>query len=188
MGRRKIEMTAERSSISYVGEVSLSIMHGRRKVRSLSAHNKGTLSLMSFLAKCLGGEYDSANAPRYVRMFFVTDNTSLSASSLTSDTEKTVQPIASNFLPEYGSNSSDEGEASSVTMSFLVPYSLMKNEAQNTECNVLGIYSSDDVEKKDNPLAFVKLNESVKLGDGESLLVSWKMTLKNNDDTAATNG
>lgn len=184
-------MTAERSSISYIGEVSLCIMHGSRKVRSLSAHNKGTLSLMSFLAKCLGGEYDSAKAPRYVRMFYIEESTGeLSADALTSETEKTVQQIASNFLPEYASNASDE--EASVTMSFLVPYSLMKNNnaGVGTKCNALGIYSSDDAVQQSSALAFVKLDKDVELTDGESLMVSWKMTLKNNDDadTSSANG
>lgn len=172
------------SGISYRGEVSLGIRHGKRKVRDLGVHNEGTVTLMSFLCRCLGSSYDASNAPKYIRLFNVDADTK-DASALTKDNESTLQPVASNFQPQFGQTKAEGNEAmsASVTLTFLVPFTLLSEGT----FNMMGVYSTSTKgeSKEDSPLAWVKITNDkgqaskVTLVNGESLMVSWKMTLSN---------
>lgn len=175
------------SGISYRGEVSLCIRHGKRKVRDLGVHNEGTVTLMRFLCRCLGSSYDESNAPKYIRLFNAKDGATKDASALSADNECTIQPVASNFQPTFGQTDEDGegGMSASVTLTFLVPFTLLGSS--KSTFNMMGVYSTQTKDKSEetSPLAWVKITDddnkdsNVTLVNGESLMVSWKMTLSN---------
>lgn len=164
------------STIGYKGELTLKVMHGNKVVKTIKQHNEGTALLMDFLVRCLGSQYDSELAPRYIRAFH-TDK-----EGMQTDKECTIRPIATNFSPSYIENYKDEEEKAlikkGVVLTFLIPYSAL--DSRNTTLNRFALYGAKDYSgDKNDYLAWIKLSEGITMVPGESLMILWEMTLEN---------
>lgn len=157
------------SPISYKGEVTLKIMHGDKVVKTIRQHNDGTVYLMRFLTHCLGGYYVREDSPKYIRLFDLSDNTEPSI-----EAEVTLRAIVTNFNAIYDDDA--ENDSGSVTLTFLVPSTLVKD---SKEFNAVAIYGTSQNQNIANYMAWVKFNNAMSISTGESLMLLWKMTLSN---------
>lgn len=168
------------SSIAYSGDVTIKVMHGRHAVREMRGHNAGTAELMYFIAHCLGGSFDAGGAPKYIRLFCMEDGVT-DESGLTSSNECTVRAVVSNFYPSY-SKGQAESEASSVTLTFLIPNTMLKTD--KTSFNAVAVYGANQAVSTDvrDCMAWLHIGNPVSLDKGESAMVMWKMTLSNSSN------
>lgn len=158
------------SSLAYEGKVTLKILHGNKIVKTIKQKNAGTLQLMTFLAKCLGGYYKEELTPRHIRLFNVSDG-----ESIREEYEVTLNSIVTNFQPSYNEDA-DHG-ISSVTISFLVPSTQINNS--DSGFNTIAIYSSESRNNILNYMASIVLDDNTTIKPGESLLILWEMSLQN---------
>lgn len=161
------------SSIRYSGNVTMRVMHGKRVAREIESHNTGTVELMGFITKCLGGSMDPAGAPKYLRLFKMGESSGFSPSE---NDEMTVRAVVSNFYPSYGEDSNN-AEAS-VTLTFLVPYTMLKSSTEDKSFDRIALYSTNNANSRKDCMAWLKV-DNTSLVKGESLMVMWKMTLSN---------
>lgn len=163
------------STIAYKGELTLKVMHGNKVVKTIKQHNEGTTLLMDFLVRCLGSQYDSELAPRYIRAFHTDEK------GMQTDKECTIRPIATNFSPSYIEKYTDKEEKAlikkGVVLTFLIPYSAL--DSNNPTLNRFALYGAKDYSgDKNNYLAWIK-SEDIPMVPGESLMILWEMTLEN---------
>ena len=161
------------SSIRYSGNVTMRVMHGKRVAKEVELHNTGTVGLMGFIAKCLGGSMDPAGAPKYLRLFKMGESSGFSPSE---SNEMTVRAVVSNFYPSYGEDS-NSAEAS-VTLTFLVPYTMLKSSTEDKSFDTIALYSTNNANSREDCMAWLKVDDTT-LVKGESLMVMWKKTLSN---------
>ena len=176
MSKKKKEKKT--TDISYAGEITVKILHGKKVVKSKKLHNNGTNLLFNYIARCLSGTYEEAYAPRYLRTFYTTSEiTDLYSFVNNIDTTNVV----SDCIPYGTVVISDDA----VEFQFLIP----SNVLNSNTINVLGMYSKDTLPLNDtnvdNPMAYVVLGsgDEIDIQTGENALVLWKMTLANKVET-----
>lgn len=159
-----------KSMISYQGNVTLKIYHGDKEVKTIYNHNEGSLSLMSFLVHCLGGDYHSSETPKYIKAYY---NGSEEGFNPTQENQVTLRPIVTNFPPKYiVDNSTTKAK---VQLTFLIPNGVYDS---SKTINRLALYNLDNRDGYTNYLAWIK-TEPIALTSGESLMIVWEMTLAN---------
>lgn len=151
-----------KDNIDYSGEVTVKVAHGTRVVKTLTHHNAGALPLFEFITLCLAGDYYQNKLPRYLRVFDSLEH------------EITLRPVVANSSPSYINTSTE----SSVTLSFVVPYSLL---TQYTDIKTLKIYSTENYadSNKSNYSASITLNSAISISSTSNLVVAWKMVVRN---------
>ena len=114
---------------------------------------------------CLSNNYHSNMAPKYLRVFKESGETGADIS---------LRSILANSTPEYDSSETE----SSVTLSFVVPYSSISEPT--AAIKYFKIYSKDNINTPSKPSAMITLKNSINISANSNLLVAWKMTISNN--------
>ena len=162
MGRKKKvdKVVAQDESLTYKGEITLTVTHGNKVIRSLRRKNTGKGPLFQYLMYCLTGTLYPNQAPKYLRVFNSDNN------------EITTQAIPVTGLPSYAFNDS----GASATLTFNLSSTIF---TQLTDLKKFRMYSQDNVRDISNYSAEVVLETAETLTDGSNLIVAWKMTLSN---------
>ena len=146
--------------IGYKGEITLQVSHGDKVVKTIKLNNNGHQPLFEFLMYCLAGNYKKEKAPKYLRVYNA------------NDVDITTRPVLSTSTPIYTDNTTN----CAVTLSFVVPYSLLK---QYTNIKYLKIYSEEKYNDASSPSATLELDTSLTISSTSNLMVAWKMIVGN---------
>ena len=188
----------DNSSISYIGNVSVSILKGKNVIKTIKTHNKGYEPLFRFLCQCLAGEYNRAEAlrPRYIRLFTLGDagtafveeqvEEHLSVTYLTSLTIPTY-----NTTPSISTVSiSGQEPYTKTTFKFLISFTQIDS---TRDTNMFALYSADNQLDLTKPSAIFVLKDpndpdllssvmtsssSAKSND-YSLQIQWELSIQN---------
>lgn len=161
------------NTLSYTGEVTLSQQIGKKKVEIAKVHNSGGISLFSFLADCLVGNFSQArvNVPRKIKLL----------------NREVVNGIyqyesVSGFI--FLRTTAEIKESSSgkcqVRYSFTIPRDMLEN-ISNVSTLGIGLYSQGALEE--DPESFMAFCEIADLNQTQmvnsSLLVDWDLLISN---------
>lgn len=190
-------------SLDYTGSVCIKEFNGKELVRTTKFHNHGCLPLFRFFAKCLGGDYMSANLlrPSKIKLFDCLnrkfDPTSVDYMSPESfDFESaSLSEVSTDFIYiDTNLKVSDD----KATFRFSIPYAYLLG----SWLSVIALYA--DSERQDtNPSAYYLLTKTTTDQDSKtiswdpidikdknhnySLLIEWTMKISNPTDTNSTN-
>ena len=164
MARKKKtnKTVAQNESLAYKGEITLTLTHGNKVIRSLKRGNAGKAPLFQYLMYCLTGTFYSNQAPRYLRIFNSENN------------QVTTKEITMTGLPSY---EFDDSSASAV-LTFNLSSTVL---TQLTDLKKFRLYSQDNlsITSINNYSAEVVLATAETITEGSNLVVAWKMTLSN---------
>ena len=163
--KKKVEETTKETTntISYKGEITLTVMHGKKKVKTIKTHNNGLLPLFEFLAHCLAGDFSARDVPNYIRLFD------------SSNVELTYNAIPQTSLISYTSTST----SATATLSFNVASGELRT--LENAIKTFKIYSLKNMNDPTNPSATFTLDsgEEITISSGAILIVAWKMSVGN---------
>ena len=160
--------------INYHGEVSISVMDGKRKLCAVT-HNNGKKGLFNFLSNCLLGNFTAAKSsyPGKIACF-----------GAVADSDTAFVRLSS--FVKYDSSRWEDNETStesSIYFHFRIPYSVLKPGT----ISILRLYTNEisSENAEENICAEIKLNDSITVPDTTdgnfTIIVDWKMTLTDND-------
>ncbi len=168
----KEKHTRINNGINYRGEVSISVMDGKRKLRSFT-HNNGKKGLFNFLTNCLLGNFTVAKSlyPSKIACFGTP-----TGSSMIARLSSFVRYDTSRWEVK---NESESG--SSIYFHFRIPYVALKTGV----ISMLRLYVNEisGEEVAENICAEITLDENDYItvpdtADGNfTIIVDWKMTL-----------
>ena len=166
--RKKLKReTDAKAKIQYAGKVTVEVVKDGKVLQTINTHNTGDAPLFKFLAFCLASTYYGEDAPRYIRTFN-------SGTGKVVETTTTAIPYNNTLFPTPGENSSY-----SLTMSFLIPFSSIKNDIATNEVR---IYSTAEKDNLENPSAHFTLDAPVTPDDNANLNIKWQMIIGNTGD------
>lgn len=154
------EVQQQVTNISYRGNITLTIMHGDRKVKTIKAHNNGLQPLFEYLVHCLAGDFIASKVPSYLRVFNA------------SDVELTYRAIPTTTTIDYVVSSS----SASVVLSFNVSSSALR---ETSNIKKFKIYSRENRDTSSNPSATFDLDNAISITQGSNLVVAWQMSVSN---------
>lgn len=170
------------NGINYCGEVSITVMDGKRKLYTI-VHNNGKKGLFTFLSNCLLGNFTAAknSYPSKIACFGTA-------------TEASTTLIRLSSFVRYDSSRWEAKETStesSIYFHFRIPYMVLKHGTITT----LRLYTNDvsGEEVESDICAEIKLKDTEYITvpdttDGNfTIIVDWKMTFKDiSSDAEAT--
>ena len=170
----KEKHTKINNGINYRGEVSISVMDGKRKLCTVT-HNNGKKGLFNFLSNCLLGNFMAAKSsyPSKIACF-------------KSATDANASPVRLSSFVRYDSSrwvTEETSTESSIYFHFRIPYSVLKPGT----ISILRLYTNEisSENAEENICAEIKLNDSITVPDTTdgnfTIIVDWKMTLTDND-------
>ena len=166
--QNKTKTTNKNLSIPYQGVVTAKVIRNGKVVKTFKKHNKGTDFLFKQLCRCLAGQDVRDAMPRYIDAGTI-DNTENKFKS------ELIQPsfITGKYVKKFNS------QYYAVVLNALIPFSsVISNESIINTFVLKPKYDS----LNDSILAIFELNgESVRLEQGESLLIEWKMAFTSID-------
>lgn len=166
MARKKKEnkVVVNNDTLAYNGEVSITVMHGKKTIKTMKNHNEGFAPFFEFLMYCLVGTFYTNKTPAYLRVFDASDN------------ELTLRAIPTTGAPQY--SVATDGKSSSVVITF--------NVASTALSSLNGIkkyrlYSRENAtsDNVSNQSASTESANAINLTKGSSLIVAWKLTIGN---------
>ena len=166
----KEKHTKINNGINYHGEVSISVMDGKRKLCAVT-HNNGKKGLFNFLSNCLLGNFMAAKSsyPSKIACF-----------ETVADTD-TVPVRLSSFI-RYDSSRWEVKETStesSIYFHFRIPYVALKPGT----ISILRLYTNEisGENTEESICAEINLKEPITVPDTTdgnfAIIVDWKMTL-----------
>lgn len=172
----KEKHTKINNGINYCGEVSVTIMDGKRKLCTIT-HNNGKKGLFNFLSNCLLGNFTAARSsyPSKIACFGKV-------------TEASTTLVRLSSFVRYDSSrweAKETSTGSSVYFHFRIPYMALKHGTIST----LRLYTNEgygDVEE--NICAEINLKDTEYITvpdttDGNfTIIVDWKMTLTDEEN------
>ena len=173
----KEKHTKINNGISYHGEVSISVMDGKRKLCTVT-HNNGRKGLFNFLSNCLLGNFAAAKSsyPSKIACF-----------GTVTDTDTTLVRLSS-FI-RYDSSrweTKETSTGSSIYFHFRIPYSALKHGTISKLRLYTNEVSGEDVEE--DICAEINLEDTKYITvpdttDGNfTVIVDWKMTLTDEEN------
>lgn len=201
---KKVMDTKEaEKSLSYKGEVTVSIVRGNRVCSKRKFKNSGFIPLSLFFSLCLSGDYGLAenHRPQYIRLYHLgNEGTTKEQESTYKVGLGTTYPNVLLVVPQYnttpGINVVDGGWYT-TTLKFLIPFTQVQSGAG--DINGLCLYSINDKENLTNPSAMFIVNyvddttgkeDTSKLGslvdtsavsgkeDEYNIQIQWEMSVK----------
>ena len=173
----KEKHTKINNGINYHGEVSISVMDGKRKLCAVT-HNNGRKGLFNFLSNCLLGNFIAAKSsyPSKIACF-----------GTVTDTDTTLVRLSS-FI-RYDSSrweTKETSTGSSIYFHFRIPYSALKQGTISKLRLYTNEVSGEDVEE--DICAEINLEDTKYITvpdttDGNfTVIVDWKMTLTDEEN------
>ena len=155
----KVKEQNTKGSISYTGNVKVSVVRDGKVIKKRRGRNSGKLPLFSFLTNCLIGAYNDKLRPRFIKLFNDSD-----------------EEISYSYIP-FSEINVDSTAADATTVSstaifkFLVPFSALK---QGEKVKIIRIYNSDSEE-----MAVYELSEAdeITIEINESIIIEWDMVI-----------
>lgn len=197
MARKKSKKIATNDpiSVAYSGEVSVSVMSGKKTLSKKTYHNTGGNALFSFLANCVkdGGTKASSLLPNKIKLFCVDQSKKTTPSQIAVELAKAENYGDSVNLEDrdidiaqasiFVAKSSDgNANGNSVTLSFKVPYAYITQQTVNMiglygrGVNATGYWSAYYLFKTEaDAWSPISINSS----RNYNLLIEWKMTFAN---------
>ena len=166
--------------ISYSGIVTLSQRIGKKKVQIAQAHNRGGVSLFSFLANCLLGKFDVTSVPAKIKLLY---------QGVQDGVEEYTSASGFIFLRTTPEAQEESSGACRVRYSFTIPRDMLENLTNSSDLG-LGLYASSAKEgDPENFIAFCKLEalNNTQLALNSSLLVDWDLQISNAKEDKITN-
>ena len=162
MARKKKtnNVVTQAESIGYKGEVTLTLMHGNKRVRKIKSHNIGKAPLFQYLMYCLTGTLISTKIPRYLRVFN------------SQNQELTTRIIPSTGTPSY--EFSDDEASAVITFNVSSTALVSLNDLK-----IFKLYSGENSTQSLNPSAEISIENAISIDDDSSLVIAWKMTISN---------
>ena len=173
----KEKHTKINNGISYHGEVSISVMDGKRKLCAVT-HNNGRKGLFNFLSNCLLGNFAAAKSsyPSKIACF-----------GTVTDTD--TKPVRLSSFIRYDSSrweTKETSTGSSIYFHFRIPYSALKPGTISKLRLYTNEASGEDVEE--DIYAEINLDGTKYITvpdttDGNfTVIVDWKMTLTDEEN------
>lgn len=196
-------------SISYEGNIKVSILKGKKVCSTNIYKNSGRWPLFLFLNMCLKGDYKNAEIlrPNFIDVFYcgevgdgyipniIDAQEPKLITYLNSETRKTLTTIPSNLSKKITTKEDNIG-SSSIKYEFIIPFTQLVDGI--TTIDSLALYSSNSSGEYQNPCAFFfikgeKEKDRWKFGnllknistenikrDEYSLYIEWTLSLTNN--------
>ena len=166
----KEKHTKINNGINYHGEVSISVMDGKRKLCAVT-HNNGRKGLFNFLSNCLLGNFIAAKSsyPSKIACFGTVAGTD-------------AMPVRLSSFIRYDSSrweTKETSTGSSIYFHFRIPYMALKPGT----ISILRLYTNEisSENAEENICAEIKLNDSITVPDTTdgnfTIIVDWKITL-----------
>lgn len=153
MAKRKIKAKTEpNASLTYAGEVTVSLVKNNKVYSTKKFKNNGRTPLFKFFSECLAGNIKEVSTlrPQYVELFHIGDagTSALDLPSFSTlaqqDNVRTLQSVLYSGainVETTSPTSSSEGE-SAATFKFLIPMNIVNYESG--AINMCAIYSSSN--------------------------------------------
>lgn len=199
--KKKEERSAKASlSVGYTGEVTIEKVRGNKVVKKSTIKNTGCIPLFKFFADCLTLYNDSNaervglfnNKPQYLNCFY---DTTADLSQLTlSSTNQAVRSYMKQASVSVDTNASsmstlaDQVNAEySVSIRFLIQDNNFKNLNTSGKINILALYSGNNVQTPETPMAFIIIppagtsgdDDYIKYVSGTNYIITWTIKIKN---------
>lgn len=171
----KEKHTKINNGINYHGEVSISVMDGKRKLCAVT-HNNGGKGLFNFLSNCLLGNFVAAKSsyPSKIACF-----------GTVTDTD--TKPVKLSSFIRYDSSrweAKETSTGSSIYFHFRIPYSALKPGTISELRLYTNEVSGEGVEE--DICAKINLKDSITVPDTTdgnfTVIVDWKMTLTDEEN------
>lgn len=152
ISNKKEKETSLDNKMIYTGKVNISFTRGGKVIKKTKGKNAGTNFLFSFLAQCLGGDFNEGSRPKFIKMLNTSSNN-----------------ITESYIPF--SNITIEGTV--VKFKFLIPFSSLKSGETVSKLQLFND-SRELLADYDIPTA-----EQYTLGSGESVVIEWELEISN---------
>ena len=148
-------------SIKYSGQVNIKLVRNGVVIKEYSQHNSGLSSLFSYLCYCLLSDYNSNNAPKYIKLCHVESDTITDRTTAIPISEKKVTPFGSNYRAQF---------------QFTIPGVLIGNKTRQ----VVELYSQNNVSSDGNGLATTELQNEIPASTSDTTVyLEWEMYFSN---------
>jgi hypothetical protein len=193
------DKTTTSATISYRGDVEITIQKNYKNIYSKTYHNAGRLPMFKFIANCLCGQYASVEElrPKFIRLYTyegAEDGQEVNPNEIVWDSTKMVAVSEMSIyngtpLPE----TSEIKTEATASFSFLIPFSRIYKDA---EVYVIALFSQKSYQDdSDGPSAYFILTRKNESGNNvwDNLIdnigniksndytvsVQWKLTIGN---------
>ena len=166
MSKTKNKKTEQNSALGYIGNVEVSLVRGKKVIKTVKVNNSGKLALFSFLSNALIGRFQPGGVPRYIMLGF-------------GSPESAAIQVSTNAIP-YSTvslaESASEGDTfSSAVFKFLIPFASIPT---GVPINVIRLFSQESF-TWESRIAYFTLPNNI-VSDGKSnILVTWTMKVTN---------
>lgn len=196
--KNKVQKFTDSGSVAYTGKITVSILKGRKVLKTLNTHNKGYRSLFTFLCQCLAGQYDRAESlrPKFIRLYTMgPEGTAYSEQEIQGRLQ--TQFLTSLTVPAYNTTPSVElvelqGQEpyARTIFKFLIPFTQIET---TRDTNMFALYSAANQTTLTEPSAVFVLTDpedNTKLGsvmnssssaksNDYNLQIQWELTIEN---------
>lgn len=180
--KKEIKKTKSNSSIGYAGNVTISVVGSKGKLnKQYKVKNNGYLPLFEYIAYALLGNTNmSSLCPNYIATYNCSTETDFWQASTHATCARPIVKVA-NTSPTLDS----ANNVANVELTFIIPGNVM---ITGSETNCLALYCSDyyttfDSPSTRNPSAIVMLDENLEIGSDENVVVVWKLTVGNVEES-----
>jgi len=177
------------NEIGYAGKVTVTAVHGKKKIKSATFHNKGTIYLFKFLCYCLAGEFSAAYnmRPQKIQLFYNHSNATNPDETLSNLEERSAK-IQSNTDAVVKDETISNNAKYSVTLHFRIPFAFLTG----TNINHAVLFDAYDNEcahfsfTKTDPETETKVWDNLTdgLNQDYTLVIEWKMIIDNQNEGA----
>ena len=175
--QNKIEQSSL-SGISYEGSVTVRQIKGGRVVKTSKARNSGTTELFNFLTECLTESFNPNKAPRFIRLFCISDP---------SDPKPTKAGLlTNNAQPRISTDRIYDSTSSTAIIDFLVSRNFITNDGNDKSIEIIALYNEINKNNVDAYSAYIVLDDDKKIAlNGidsiTNLQITWSLKVSNSN-------